>query len=277
MVKTDFKNRGEAETYFEKQVGTKRKAGYVDASDPKSSKKKPSSTAGKRKKSENDKNVAGPVAKKSNTKKAGLKGHAAPDMVGGKSDKVDVDTGVSQVNAALASRSKVHETFNARLAHVDVSKNSDRYYILQVLVDEKKKSGKKKSPGPDHYLFTRWGRTGTSGQGKLDGPFADEEEVGLKFAKQFQSKTGVQWKKAVRGASPKAGKYEYLERVDSTSKEGSWYYYLTNDPLGKCDGWYEYESQNSAEVEELYSDYYSAKKVSRLALRQIHSESSGFT
>ena len=59
--------------------------------------------------------------------------------------------------------SQVHEDFDARLAHIDPSKNVDYFYILQLLCDPT-------ADGPAHYIFIRHGRTGTSGQGKLHGP-----------------------------------------------------------------------------------------------------------
>lgn len=43
------------------------------------------------------------------------------------------------------------------------------------------------------YFFTRWGRTGTSGQGKLEGPFDTMEEASQLFCAKFEEKTGNDW------------------------------------------------------------------------------------
>lgn len=43
------------------------------------------------------------------------------------------------------------------------------------------------------YFFTRWGRTGTSGQGKLEGPFDTVEEASTLFEAKFEEKTGNDW------------------------------------------------------------------------------------
>lgn len=43
------------------------------------------------------------------------------------------------------------------------------------------------------YFFTRWGRTGTSGQGKLEGPYDTVEEASALFFPKFEEKTGNEW------------------------------------------------------------------------------------
>lgn len=48
-------------------------------------------------------------------------------------------------------------------------------------------------PGRQFYFFTRWGRTGTSGQGKLEGPFDTIEEASALFAAKFEEKTANEW------------------------------------------------------------------------------------
>ncbi len=49
------------------------------------------------------------------------------------------------------------ELLDASLAQVDVTKNTDKYYILQMI------SAESKSSGEVYYVYTRWGRTGTAG------------------------------------------------------------------------------------------------------------------
>ncbi len=55
-----------------------------------------------------------------------------------------------------------------------------QYYILQAVVDSSSKSGN------SYFLWARWGRTGTAGQGQLWGPFADQDEVVETFDKQYK-------------------------------------------------------------------------------------------
>mmetsp|Transcript_30729 Transcript_30729/g.40815 ORF Transcript_30729/g.40815 Transcript_30729/m.40815 type:complete len:338 (+) Transcript_30729:73-1086(+) len=271
IKKTDFKNRQEADDYVSSQEATKRNCGYIDATDPSIP---PNKGGGKSSGSSSS-------SSSSSKKKASLKSHSAPDLED-QEEEMTVDSGLAEVDAALSSRVVVHETLHARLALVDHSKNSDKYYILQVLVDGKKKKIKKggsaSKTGLDYYLFTRWGRTGTGGQCNLEGPFVGGENHAEKgFSNLFKSKTGVEWAKAVRGAPPKTGKYEYLESVSKGDKDASWYYYLTLDPFGKADGWYEYDKNNANEVESLYLQYVASKHVARLSARFIHSTSSGYT
>lgn len=209
------------------------------------------------------------------SKKMGLGGFAAPDP----SDGTVMDSGVAGLDAALASRARVHEEYHARLALVDAAVNSDKYYVLQVLVDEnppKKSRGNKKKSGPLHYLFTRWGRTGTGGQAKLDGPFEEEEDAQAAFEKIFKSKTGVAWSNAEPGQAPKKGKYEYLATGDAATEDAKWYYYLQDDLDGKPDGWYEYDEHNSQEVEDLHGTFLASNKAMRLSRRVVTSGSSGF-
>ncbi|CAB9529297.1 expressed unknown protein [Seminavis robusta] len=166
------------------------------------------------------------------TQKAGLGGYAAPDAADGNV----LDSGLAGVDGALASRARVHDEYHARLALVDLAANSDnyyvlrlalvdlaansdKYYVLQLLVDEKppkkKRSDKKKGGGPDYYLFTRWGRTGTGVQAKLDGPFDDEDEAKAAFKTIFKSKTGAAWGDAEPGSEPRKGKYAHLATAGS--------------------------------------------------------------
>jgi poly [ADP-ribose] polymerase 2/3/4 len=219
----------------------------------------------------------------------GFMGLCAPNLM------EHVDSGVAGVDAVLASRVKLHDTLHARLVLVDPSTNLDEFYILQVLVDDdppepqpphtKKAKGRPRvserarSPAaqPTYYVFSRWGRSGTSGQAKLD-EFQGEATVEEEFSKLFHAKTGLVWSQATPGAAPEKGNYEYLNVTRQPfSDSAKWYYYLQNDPLGKKDGWYEYDASNRDEVERLYSEYKSSGSAPRLATRLVYSESSGFT
>ena len=155
-----------------------------------------------------------------------------------------------EFSSALAHRADVlHNALHARLALIDPAQNLDKYYILQVLVvkdnvidkdDEaedtdaknprrltRNASRKKTKTKKEYHLFSRWARTDTSGQGKVEGPFANEIKVKQEFAKIFESMTGVDWKRAIPGSHLQAGKYECL--LSTTSPKDStagWFYYL---------------------------------------------------
>mmetsp|Transcript_12094 Transcript_12094/g.25764 ORF Transcript_12094/g.25764 Transcript_12094/m.25764 type:complete len:598 (-) Transcript_12094:420-2213(-) len=272
-----------------------------------------------------------PFAKTSNpVKKAGLGGYTAPHNNGHttySNNSPKIDSGISGLDASLASRARIHSNYHARLAFVDPTLNSDKYYILQLLQDEPPPKKPKKTKvlaialgtrkttflkrnscssteddddcgiAEEYHVYTRWGRTGSSGQAKLEGPFDDENDASAVFERIFKSKTGIAWKDAVAGEEPKPGKYMYLSLAPSTANnQGSggsgnngddndnaqWYYYTQNDPLGKLDGWYEYDIVNNAEVENLYKIFLASStnidsSQSRLlAKRMVTSDSSGF-
>jgi poly [ADP-ribose] polymerase 2/3/4 len=270
----EFDDATKAEDYLTKQEASKRKGNYVDAPDPNHA---AAASTPPPKKRGNASITPSPSTSVSKSKKAGLGGFAAPDAADGKV----VDSGVAGIDGALASRAVVHEEYHARLALVDPAQNSDKYYILQVLVDErpakKQKGGSAKNRQPQYYLFTRWGRTGTGGQAKLEGPFDEEDQAKASFEKIFKSKTAVAWKDAEPGSEPEKGKYEYLAvSTGSSNGDGHWFYYLENDPMGKPDGWYAYDEHNNDEVEELHDTYLSSLRASRLAQRVVSSESSGY-
>lgn len=71
---------------------------------------------------------------------------------------------------------------DARLALVEPSINSDKYYVLQLLDGG--------GGGGDHWVWTRWGRTGHGGTGKMEGPMDLAAATAL-FNKTFHDKTGV--------------------------------------------------------------------------------------
>jgi hypothetical protein len=65
-----------------------------------------------------------------------------------------VDAGLAKINATLAANAVLlthtdGESMDARLAQVDLSKNTDKYYVLQAVTDH-----------TNHYVYSHWGRTG---------------------------------------------------------------------------------------------------------------------
>lgn len=167
-------------------------------------------------------------------------------------------------------------------------------YILQLLADPgPPTTGRAKSrkaaalSGGCFWLYSRWGRTGTSGSSSLDGPL-DEARGEAAFAKLYSEKTGPRacaftGLLSARGprlppyvrtaltspgehcAPPRRpghpwgapqpqqpGKYAHLAGaalgVASGSSLAMWQYELTDDPHGKPDGWYDYEPATCAQV-----------------------------
>ena len=151
----------------------------------------PAKAAGKRKAAPAPAAAAAP----SPAKKAGLSGAAAPAAVG------VVDPGLAAIDPAVAAGARVAAGgFDARLAQVEPATNTDKYYVIQLL----------QTAEPAFRVFTRWGRTGTSGQGELSAPLEWDDAVDH-FAAKFKDKTGYAWAQQARAVdAPIAGKYAQL-------------------------------------------------------------------
>eukprot|EP00038_Savillea_parva_P009603 m.184663 g.184663 ORF g.184663 m.184663 type:complete len:336 (+) comp16190_c0_seq1:41-1048(+) len=272
----DFDTNAEAKKFVEKQIESKEKKGYVAASDPNApagAKRKAAAAAAKPAPAKKTKTKANAKASKKRTPKtvkAGLSGQAAPDLDSDSDADEDgdltVDSGLEALNSKVAKTATVYNgDHGARLALVDPAKNSDKYYILQLLEAKK-----------DYYVYRRNGRTGTSGQAQLDGPYA-LDKAQTEFKKLFKQKTGQAWDDRDPDHVPGNSKhYTYLKSSGRGDGEGTWEYRLTNDPLGKPDGWYPYDPAASDEVEELYQTYEVDGNHS-MSVRYVASESSGYT
>ena len=191
----------------------------------------------------------------------------------------EIDLEVQRVGSAegilsteVAVFSDAEYCYDAKLALVEPSINSDKYYILQIVKD----GDDFVVPPPSYFVCSHWGRTGTAGQTKLD-PVASEEAAVQQFEKVFKSKTGISWREQDPGADPKKGKYRHLAVSTAglgKGGTGKWQYYLNHDPHGKRDGWYDYDPENSEQVELLHQDHASNPSMT---CRFIHSDTSGFT
>jgi predicted DNA-binding WGR domain protein len=172
---------------------------------------------------------------------------------------------------------QVVDDHHAKLVLIELSKNSDKYFILQVLSAKASPRSKKVS----YYHWTRWGKTGTGGQGMMEGPFSAVDEAIDAFEAKFKQKTGNKWDARDQFAVKK-GKYDLVPpdaaAVSAIAGQGAmvWQYQLTNDPMGKPDGWYDYDSENGAAVEELYGDLAQGKQAV-LSVRFVTSPTSSFT
>ena len=92
-----------------------------------------------------------------------------------------------------------NEPCDCMLVRVDPTQNIDKFYILQLI----------KSVGNSFIVYTRWGRTGTAGQG-LEQKFDDYEEAAKTFEKKFQEKTGLIWEKRNDSCVPE--KYRVIKQ-----------------------------------------------------------------
>lgn len=129
------------------------------------------------------------------------------------------------------------DIYDVALAQVEISTNTDKYYIIQVLVNS--------VPGqPDaYYVFLRWGRTGSNGQNQLLGVYATVAEAIQVFEEKFEEKTQNAWSRR-KSFKKKKGFYELL-RVDHANKANrrlgtgpvaKWEYYVDDHVDGKATG-----------------------------------------
>jgi poly [ADP-ribose] polymerase len=105
-----------------------------------------------------------------------------------------LDQSCTLPNASIVTKSG--QAYACTLNLVDIAKNNNKFYILQLLTD-----------GTKYYLWTRYGRVGDPGV-KNNKEFSDFSSALAAFTKQFRDKTGNTW-----GApfSKKEGKYMLLE------------------------------------------------------------------
>lgn len=189
--------------------------------------------------------------------KKGLAGTKAPSGPG-----CTLDVGVAKQNAGLAKRGRVLPGMHARLCLIDAAKNHDKYYVLQGIEDTKAK-GK-------CYAYSRWGRTGTAGGCKLEGPMA-EDKAKAAVGKLFKSKTGAEWGSLRPGEKAKPGKY-WLQNPAKIDTKAKWEYYVSDGVDGKKTGWYPYDKSAGLQVEELRAEHAANKGgVNDTSVRTVES------
>lgn len=169
-----------------------------------------------------------------------------------------VDKGVANQNAALASRANVVPDLDARLICVEPARNSDKYYILQCLEDPKIPTSKPKR----YYAYRRWGRTGTGGTCRLEGPM-EQEQAELQLHKVFKSFTGSSWASLKPGQQVSPGKYWLGVRSDIDTR-ARWHYQSDGSDTAESDKWRAYEAVTSTQMEELYAEHVANKCGSNL-------------
>jgi hypothetical protein len=161
----------------------------------------------------------------------------------------DVDKGVSQQNAALASRANVLAGLDARLVCINPAENTDKYYVLQGLEDTKIPESKAKRC----YAYQRWGRTGTGGMCRLQGPM-EHKKVQAHLFKVLKAKTGAAWGSLEPGEKAIPGKY-WLAVPSEADPRALWQYYVDDGVDDKAKGWYPYDGDAVQQVEELYAEH----------------------
>lgn len=141
-----------------------------------------------------------------------------------------------------------NEPCDVMLVLVDPAKNMDKFYILQLI----------ECADGTFVVYTRWGRTGTSGQA-LEQRFRSEEKDGAVscFEKKFEEKSGLYWGNR---SDPFVGnKYRYIKQNFGAKQNGfngiKWQYWVDDGVDGKSTGWYDYTMRGSAEVERLFQEH----------------------
>eukprot|EP00957_Ditylum_brightwellii_P212326 15367184-Ditylum_brightwellii.AAC.1 len=95
----------------------------------------------------------------------------------------------------------------ASMNYIDPKANSDKFYVIQAIQAVK-----------GVFVCMRWGRRGTKGQMKIEGPM-DPVEAEKKFENKFQAKTGLRF--ADRNSEALAGKYKMEKRLlEAGAKKG---------------------------------------------------------
>merc|ERR1711904_425407 len=164
----------------------------------------------------------------------------------------------------IDSRAKLMRGLDARLVMIDPDSNTDKYYVLQGLEDDK-----------GCYSYQRWGRTGTNGDAKIQGPM-EKEEVEKILYKVFKEKTGKEWGTIEPGDRALPCKY-WLQRDFNPSEKAKWQYYVHDGIDGKRNDWYDYDDNATEEVEELFAQHKANACEKRTATRVVASGGLGFS
>ena len=202
------------------------------------SKKKTTAAAPKKKKTPAKKAATTPTKKKRRT---GLK--TAVDASAGALGVVDPESGITGGSIENLDG----EPCDAMLVLVDPQKHMDKFFIIQ-LIDDTKDNDR-------FVVYTRWGRTGTSGQA-LEQSFEDSDDAAKCFRDKFKSKTGLDWTDRL---DPTVGnKYRFIKQNFDAKRAGyssaKWQYWVDDGVDGKSTGWYDYDSTGSVKVEQLFQE-----------------------
>ncbi|CAE7393163.1 ogfod2 [Symbiodinium natans] len=174
-----------------------------------------------------------------------------------------VDPSLAVLDKDLAERVVLLADLDVRL--VCIYGAIDAYHILQGLQDESSEDAE------CFYCYQRWGNTGSSGSKKIEGPFS-EQKMREVFAEAFEARTGASWGSIKPGDRVAHGRF-WWQQVAAVEEKAYWQYYVHDGVDGKSRGWYPYEDDASAEVEDVFAQHMSNNQESRTKIRTV---SSGF-
>ncbi|KAH6655132.1 poly polymerase catalytic domain-containing protein [Truncatella angustata] len=115
--------------------------------------------------------------------------------------QIPIDEGFEEAGDVRVYIDDDGTAWDASLNLSNVSGNNNKFYMLQLLVDDKNDT---------YYTHARWGRVGETGQVKTV-DFSDLDEAETEYEKRFKSKTGLAWEDRMN--EPKASKYTFVERA----------------------------------------------------------------
>lgn len=173
------------------------------------------------------------------------------------------DRSLAVLDKELAERVVLVSGFDVRL--VRINSKMDHYHVLQGLQDPCDEG----ETSETFYCYQCWGETGTPGNKKLDGPFS-EREMREAFAGVFEKRTGSAWGSLKPGDKVAHGNF-WWQQVSAVDEQALWQYYVHDGVDGKRRGWYPYEDDASALVEEMFAQHVSNDQQKRTAIRTVSS------
>jgi len=169
----------------------------------------------------------------------------------------------------LGARATPVKGLFVRLVRIDPVANVDDYCVFQGLEDPSLDGDSR------FYSFRRWGRTGTRGEVKIDGP-SKRDKVDSMLSKFFKEKTGNARGTLKPGDGVKPGKY-WVQQQATVDLKAVWEYHVSDGVDGKKTGWYPYLKDASEEVEDVFAQHEANKRESRTQTRVVVSGSGRFS
>jgi poly [ADP-ribose] polymerase 2/3/4 len=93
----------------------------------------------------------------------------------------------------------IYDNYTATLNQANITQNNNKFYIIQVVVVST----------TNFYIWTRYGRVGSVGATKLEGPSIHPDVYTRKFRSLFRTKTGIDWDNRLQSSKP--NKYAYMK------------------------------------------------------------------
>ncbi|CAM9420440.1 unnamed protein product [Scytosiphon promiscuus] len=150
---------------------------------------------------------------------------ASTRAAGAATTAVKAKPSASSATLAVAGRvdndleASVCGNLSVKLDKVDIAKNENRHYTMEVCSDTHRGI---------YLLRSRWGRQGYRGQTQQK-EFLTKEEASAAFKKTFKDKTRCSWEDFERGTfKAKPGKYAVVETVDTGTANRTPAFFLGN-------------------------------------------------